>query len=202
MNRHNTSIGLNTSTSTGGINTYIDKLTVIETDCKSLQQKLEEVAAVCAEIASDISAKHSLPSGMKSLQNTVSKLAEIDNTCSQIHSALSYVSNEGLQKKNEHTKNFDFCDMYSKKMEELQRASKFNSSSHRFVSGLEGSHNLEPASTEELGDDDDLMVAQVQISTNCPLTQKEFKSPMKNPRCKHVYSKSAIYGTILVTVNY
>lgn len=42
--------------------------------------------------------------------------------------------------------------------------------------------------------DEDLIVASVEVSMNCPITQKPFVEPVLNKACRHSYSKQAILG--------
>ncbi|KAI8505854.1 E3 SUMO-protein ligase NSE2 [Branchiostoma belcheri] len=51
----------------------------------------------------------------------------------------------------------------------------------------------QPGGSQTGGDDDDeIEMTQAEVNLKCPLTQQEFKEPVKNKKCGHVYDKGPI----------
>lgn len=67
--------------------------------------------------------------------------------------------------------------------------------SHLETEPMPALKELIPAETGDENDsDDDLQMGGVVVSFKCPLTQDYFADPVKNPECRHVFSKTAIAG--------
>ncbi|XP_033119995.1 E3 SUMO-protein ligase NSE2-like [Anneissia japonica] len=44
----------------------------------------------------------------------------------------------------------------------------------------------------ELGEDEEFVMTQAEVSLKCPITQREMTDPVKNKHCGHSYEKSAV----------
>ncbi|XP_065183410.1 E3 SUMO-protein ligase NSE2-like [Sycon ciliatum] len=53
-------------------------------------------------------------------------------------------------------------------------------------------HGKGVATGDGAENDEDLVISQVEVSTNCPITQKPFVEPVLNKDCRHTYTKEAI----------
>ncbi|XP_035659815.1 E3 SUMO-protein ligase NSE2-like [Branchiostoma floridae] len=77
---------------------------------------------------------------------------------------------------------------------------------HEMIAGLqeklrelkgeeESEPSPQPGGSQAGGDDDDdleIEMTQTEVNMKCPLTQQEFKEPVKNKKCGHVYDKGPI----------
>ena len=171
--------------------TQLDNLACLDDSLSGLQEKLDLGAQVCLELASEVEGTLRKQQHLNQLTATTAYLAEVDMEVDMMKQALDFIMTSTIPGAEEGGKGVDLVRAYQNKLEELNNLPA--TSLHRFVESFRPYTTPAPAAENGAqGMEVDLLLADVHVSTTCPLTQQQLKSPVKNPRCGHVYSRQAI----------
>ncbi|KAI6649798.1 hypothetical protein LOD99_6587 [Oopsacas minuta] len=190
----NTSIGpLNTNSYGSGSKVQLDSLTTLDTTLTNLQDTIDAGAELCLELAGEVKHSRRRKSHLEQLSSTTESLATVDSEIILMKEALSFVI-ESIPNTESTSKSVDLARMYQNKFDEVN-STDLDLTNHKYIHSFR-QHLLgeQGGAPERL--EGDLLLSQVQVSTICPLTQQQLRSPMKNTRCGHVYSRQAILAHI------
>ena len=179
----------------GSSKVQLDGLRSLDSCLTGLGDQIETGAQLLQELASEMDSTRQR-THLDQLSSTTELLANLDSEIALMKEALSFLMEETIPSSegSSCSKGADLCRVYQNKLEELSEGAG-PSGTHRYISSLQQYlRGPQGARGETL--DDDILLSQVHVSTICPLTQQQLKSPMKNPRCGHVYSRQAILAHI------
>ena len=178
---------LHSQSLTGSSKIQLDGLQSMDTSLSGLGDRIETGAQLLRELAGEVDKKH-----LEQLSSTNEYLANLDSEISLMKEALAFVMEEAIPNSEHSSKSADLSRVYQNKFDEVSAGP---SSTHRYVKSFQQYLRGQQGGREEEMDAD-ILLSQVQVSTICPLTQQQLKSPMKNSRCGHVYSRLAILAHI------
>ena len=183
-----------TPTKSGSLKVHLDGLYSLDGTLSALQDTINTGAQLCLELAVEVENSRKKETYLEHLRSTTESLAHVDSEIVLMREALGFVVDEAIPNSENSSKSLDLARVYQSKFEELN-TTDINLSNHKYVTMLR-QHMMAGSGEEGESLEGDLMLAQVQVSTICPITQQQLKSPMKNTRCGHVYSKQAIQAHI------
>ena len=185
-----------TPSKTGNFKVHLDGLYSLDGTLTALQETINTGAQLCLELAEEVENSRKKETYLEQLRSTTESLAHVDSEIVLMREALGFVVDEAIPNSENSSKSLDLTRVYQSKLEELN-STDTDLSNHKYITTLR-QHLMDGSGEEAVSLEGDLMLAQVQVSTICPLTQQQLKSPMKNTRCGHVYSRQAIQAHIRV----
>ena len=184
---------IHTHAKSGSFKVQLDGLYSLDGTLTALQETINIGAQLCSELAGEVENSCKKETYLEQLRSTTESLAYVDSEIVLMREALGFVLDEAIPNSENSSKSLDLTRVYQSKFEELN-TTDIDLSGHKYITTLKRQTAGSRGERESL--EGDLLLSQVQVSTICPLTQQQLKSPMKNTRCGHVYSKLAIQGHI------
>ena len=181
------------SQSQTGSKVQLDGLQFLEHSLSGLGDRMETGAQLLLELAGEVDISRN-KAHLEQLTATTEYPANLDSEITIMKQALAFIKEKAIPNCESSSKSVDLARVYQNKFDELSGAVP-SATAHKYVKSFQQHVKRYQGSREEELEED-ILLSQVKVSTICPLTQQQLKSPMKNSRCGHVYSRLAIIAHI------